>query len=115
MLIWDNSDTRPTAPATVKVLRDDGANPSNALSPDGYTILHFADDFEAFEVIKVLSDAGADVMARDQYDWTLLRFVSKRWAPQAPGGHGDRPFSSCGGGGAAGCRGQSGCLEHAET
>ena len=54
------------SPRNVEGVAGRRRQPSNALSPDGYTILHFADDFEAFEVIKVLSDAGADAMARDQ-------------------------------------------------
>lgn len=58
---------RPREDATerVKALLDTGAN-ANASSPDGYTILHFAAQFEPVEMVQVLIDAGADVNARKE-------------------------------------------------
>ena len=77
---------RENATERVKALLDAGAN-ANAVSPDGYTILQFAAEFEPVEMVRVLIEAGADVNARNDdgrgAGQTPLHFAAKGWEDRA--------------------------------
>jgi ankyrin repeat protein len=60
-----------------RVLTGCGAD-VNALSPDGYTVLHIAALKGNLMVAELLCDCGIDVDARDKIGWTALHYATSK-------------------------------------
>jgi ankyrin repeat protein len=60
-----------------RVLTSCGAD-VNALSPDGYTVLHIAALKGNLMVAELLCDCGIDVDARDRIGWTALHYATSK-------------------------------------